>query len=328
MPSSVGRQMPALYLRGSLCNKTMVNLTDNEQLVVSDIVEELVNDPLLQPTRIEFRNVLKHTIKGDYTNIDAADQEFQVALWRAAVAAKFGWGSHEPCEETLSDKKQRKKFFQTWVFNYMRQILQENKRNFIKTAKSVIKPTWEAVQHELNEIFGSNNMSLGEKECEFHIDLFELSKSKIKDLHSIKDKYSSRGVVFNITDDSIKIINSHAIGQEMIETQVPTMINIISTNQNNNNDNEDKPMDIEAIDYSEFEDPDIIDTFTQSLSKNAQKVMKIIVSPPKDYIEKYGEKPIKRYIAEYYGFTPKQLKNIWTELKLNYSCIIGSPGHD
>lgn len=327
MPSSVGRQMPALYLRGSLCNQTMRNLSMEQQELISCIVEQLINDPLLQPTRIEFRNVLRYTIKGDYTDVEAADQEYQVALWRAAVAAKFGWGSHEPCEETLSDDKQRKKFFQTWVFNYMRQILLENKRCFINTTQLVMKPVWEAVQHELIEVFGkTGRTSHHGEECEISIDLYTLPRIKIQNVHEIKEKYSTRGIVFDIEDNFIKITNQHAIGQETIEMKVPTMVNIISTNQNDDDDN--KNLDIEAIDYSEFEDPDVISTFTDSLSESAKKVMKIIISPPEDYILRYGEKPIKRYIAEYYGFTTRQIKDIWTELKLNYTSIIGTPDFD
>jgi hypothetical protein len=325
MPSSVGRQMPCLYLRGSLCNQTMKNLNDNQQIEISKIVEELVDDPTLQAARIEFRNALRYTIKGDYNDIDAADQEYKVALWRAAVAAKFGWGSHEPCEKTLTEPVQRKKFFQTWVFNYLRQILLENKRSYINSFEETLKPVWEAAQYEISTLFGKKAKTSvsNKKEHTINIDLFALPHRQIESIHKIKNKYMPKGVVFKINDNSIQMVNNRSKGHESIKMKVPTMVNIVSTNPSE--DDEDQDIEIEAVDYSEFQDPDSITTFTDSLSEEAQKVMKIIISPPNSYIEKYGEKPVKRYIAEYYGFSNRQIKDIWSELKLKYTTIVGTP---
>jgi hypothetical protein len=45
--ASVGRQMPKLFLRGSLCNVTMKNLTDKQVEEIDVIVRNVINDPSL-----------------------------------------------------------------------------------------------------------------------------------------------------------------------------------------------------------------------------------------------------------------------------------------
>ena len=75
MPT-IGMQMPQLYLRGKLVNETIRNLSEDERKIVESTVIDLTDDPLLQPTRYQFKNALKFTIKGDYASDDAtADQE-------------------------------------------------------------------------------------------------------------------------------------------------------------------------------------------------------------------------------------------------------------
>jgi len=64
----------------------MKNLPPEEVARINVMVEQLVNSPLLTPHRAEFSQRLAHTIGGDYKDDrDAADAEFQIAVWRATV---------------------------------------------------------------------------------------------------------------------------------------------------------------------------------------------------------------------------------------------------
>ena len=320
MPS-VGMQMPGMYLRGSLCNVTMRNLTYEQQLEVDDIVKDLKDDPSLQAARVEFRNALRFTIKGDYLDQEAADQEYQISLWRAVVATKYGWGKHPPCEETLTDPKQRKKFFQTWVFNYLRQILNENKRLKKLNNNNKPKSTWEVVSDKIRLLLSDDLLKCTIKNNTFSIrvDLFALPLKTIQEIHKLRLAYFNNGVRIKITDSMVEVIN-------MEQSQSQAFISTTSI-YNKDEDNNSYRHDMPAFDSVGFEDPDTIGVLYENLSEDAQRVLKIIVDPPADYQEKYGNKSetVKRYIAEYLELTPRQVKDVWSELKLCYTSIIGMP---
>lgn len=206
MGSSVGQQMPQLYLRGSLCNVTMKNLTAEEQNEISQIVEEIIIDPLLQPCRASFKNALKFTISGDYrSDIETAEQEFIIAAWRAAVAVKHGWGKHEPSPETLENREQRKKFFQTWIFNYLKQILNENKRFFKPFTKLGTVSTYNSYVEKIASLTNAKVYKSCGYNFVFKIDTYMLPKSKIQLLNEYKQDLKSKEVTIDICEDSITI---------------------------------------------------------------------------------------------------------------------------
>lgn len=314
-------QMPQLYLRGSFVNVTIRNLTEEQRSEVDRLVEEIKDDPLLQPSRYKFCSALRYTIKGDYNDEEAANQEYYVALWKAVVAAKHGWGTHEPSEETITNKIQRKKFFQTWIFNYLRQILSENKRSYSKKKCVVAKPVFEAAKQEVTDIT-SGKISLDrEKECKVNVDLFLLSTKKIKELLKCKQKYLNK-VNILLNDQEVVLYDLGRGGFEMIETTVPTLIGITSASRT---EEEGGIPEIPAINTTGFSDPDTIEVLFENLSDCAQNVISIIINPPEDFIEKFGEKPAKRYIQEYLKLSPKQVKDVWSEMKMVYSSIVGIP---
>lgn len=321
MPT-IGLQMPKLFLRGSFVNDTIKNLTEDQQNEVAEIIDSIKDDPILQPTRYQFKNALRYTIKGDYLIDEAADQEYIVALWKAVVAAKFGWGEHGPSEETITNKHQRKKFFQTWVFNYLRQILNENRRSYIIDKSIVAKPTFDAAKTEVTNIVSKNKIVTDNpKEFVIKAELFMLPMKKIQELLKCKVKYISKNVEITILDDKVKINDKGSRGHEMVEVNTPTLVNVSSTSRTMEEGGAPEP----ALDTAGFNDPDSIEIMFDNVSEMAKEVLKIVVNPPADYVDKYGDKPVKRYIQEYLNLSPKQVKDVWSEMKLAYVAIIGAP---
>ena len=90
---SIVRQLPQLYLRGSIANITMKSLTEEQKRIVSDVTNKVAMHPALTPHRIKFCNQLGNTIGGDY-NDDRfangklrtnAEQEYLIVIWKATV---------------------------------------------------------------------------------------------------------------------------------------------------------------------------------------------------------------------------------------------------
>ena len=322
MPS-VGMQMPKIFLRGSLCNVTMKNLTEKQVKVVNSILDELKDDPLLQPSRTEFKNALKYTIKCDYLNPEAADQEYQVALWKAIVAAKYGWGNHEPLEEVFVDKKQMKKYFQTFVFNYLRQILRENKRPKIKTKTEEPINKFEFLINKVVSLIKNNDIKImknKDRECTILVNMFLLSSNTLNKIYELKNMYFKDGVQFVFNNDKLTLKSSNKSESHIVESNKDILVTTTSINHKDDNN-----IEIPSINTEEFEDPDTIKIFYDNLSDDAKKVLSVILDPPPEFISKYGNKAAKKYVADYLKLNNKQIKNIWTELKVIYTMIIGKP---
>lgn len=80
------RQLPQVYLRGSLANETMRYLSPDEKRTVDTLTREIAGSPVLANHRAEFITKLGQTIAGDYRDSRRdAEQEYYVAVWRAVV---------------------------------------------------------------------------------------------------------------------------------------------------------------------------------------------------------------------------------------------------
>lgn len=83
---SIVRQMSQLLLRGSLANVTMANLSEEQQKHIEATIERISSHPKMANHRARFMKELGSTIGADYRDDRAAaEEEFQIAIWRGAV---------------------------------------------------------------------------------------------------------------------------------------------------------------------------------------------------------------------------------------------------
>lgn len=83
---TIVRQMPELYLRGSIANVTMKNLTQEEVEFCEEIAEWVANHEQMAKHRHQVAKVFSGTIGADYKeDYRASDQEYKIAVWRAIV---------------------------------------------------------------------------------------------------------------------------------------------------------------------------------------------------------------------------------------------------
>lgn len=80
------RQMPELYLRGSLANITMKYLTSPERQHVEQLVAKVTGHPEMQRHKIKVMKELGVTIAADYSDDrEIAEEEYRIAVWRGVV---------------------------------------------------------------------------------------------------------------------------------------------------------------------------------------------------------------------------------------------------
>lgn len=80
------RQMPELYLRGSLANITMANLTETQKHHVDGILDLVADHPDMHPHKVKVMKKFGVTIAADYADDRlSAEQEYRIAIWRGIV---------------------------------------------------------------------------------------------------------------------------------------------------------------------------------------------------------------------------------------------------
>jgi len=80
------RQLSEVFLRGALANVTMKNLTLEEQEKINELIVTIGEHEVLAGHKQEFIYQLGSTIAADYRdNKNAAQEEFQIAVWRGIV---------------------------------------------------------------------------------------------------------------------------------------------------------------------------------------------------------------------------------------------------
>lgn len=110
---SLVRQLPEIYLRGSLANETMKNLTKEQLANVEEIYRKIVSHPELNGHRSKVMEKFGATIGCDYRDDNQyALQDFNIAIWRATVHLLYHSDYEYHCTACNSNKynsKQRGK---------------------------------------------------------------------------------------------------------------------------------------------------------------------------------------------------------------------------
>jgi hypothetical protein len=148
-----------------------------------------------------------------------------------------------------------------------------------------------------------------------------IPSNEIDNIARIKKMYFKKGINIMIEDDKITIDNTTGESEQiMVSSHEKQLIKTVSTSSD-----DDNSIQLPNNDNEIFEDRETISNFMDNLSDKSKMVIKIIMNPPADYVEKYGDKPIKKYIAEYLNLTGKEIKDIWFELRMVYCDTIGVP---
>lgn len=80
------RQIPELYLRGSLANITMANLTAEQQRHIEELFPKVANHPEMAKHKHKAIQKFGATIAADYRDDrQAAEEEYNIAIWKGLV---------------------------------------------------------------------------------------------------------------------------------------------------------------------------------------------------------------------------------------------------
>ena len=336
-------QVAKLYLRGSITNKTLKNLSPEQKEEIEEIVAKVYKDHSLSHVKTEFCNALKRTISNEYQDREVAAQDYMIALTRAAVAAKHGYSGKPPSEQAINDPLQRKKWFQTWAFSYLKQILNENKLTSVLRKEKVFLPANQAVLHEIKVLLLHSIRKIKDpikrKELKNYYEEAILEQIKPKTerytIHhwdfpiqmryqKLRTKYLRYGIKIQITQEGIEIIQlKDELPDVQVTKQTRTLIQETSFDTDDGDDNrrdrlEGNLMTTAAI-QPDIEKQELMNTLYQKVPDDARPILRIYYenSRPQDYTEKYGDGPPKLiHVSKYLGKTPKETKRLISAVKL------------
>lgn len=254
----------------------------------------------------------------------------------------------------LHNPTQRRKFYKTCMWNYLRQIIRENT---YPKAISTVKLTDYADNVVFQQVQAALEASLIADEVIIKKEILASSTKKkaiitkpytiiaptmllpadvCQKLHAISVYASSHGVKLTIKDhadgDLGEIIISCDGPAEVVTSDVTTntrlhqiSLDISSDDESDNSFREHiESHSSTAQDKLIVGDSDYCDgaaVVRNRLCVNGQLIFDLIVNPCKEYVERYGANPCKAHIAAFLGISPREVQRQWEIIALQMRAV-------
>lgn len=317
----MSNQVAKLFIRGSLMNDTAKNLTEEEKTRVVELMNLAWNDPNLINPRYEFCMALSRTIGNEYKDLEFGMNEIWITFWRAAVDALF----HNPKPQVVSDSIIRKKHFQTWMFNYLRQILLENKIPTQKMTRELVGAANDVALEYLKFILDNKNIDYildpSPSHITLHLDINMVPLEVLEKVWEIRDEVNKHGATVEITDSSLIITADENVQFITKVISEPVRINSVSMSGGDKDEDGDNfQQHCEHNAREEQEDPmdnmimdDTLEALNSRLTPVGRKVLDTLLNPSKEFLDAYYPNrkrdvtPKEIHIAQWLGITKREV---------------------
>jgi len=316
----MSRQMPELYLRGAIFNETMKNLSQKQMNDVEGKINILLKTPSLTKSREKFCQTLAVTIGADYReDKNAALQEYKIALMKAVIYVMY----HKPNMQVFDDPIQTRKLFSQFTYNYMKQILNEN-----KIPKSVCDkhiegdPFYVAYEQIISLLEEEKILYTSEFDENKYIidgDIGIISLRTARKIGKIKEKYAKMGVIMSADIGCIEIEKKKSSPSVKMRIRSASRIHVVNFEHEANDESDLNRNNIEFeiskrknVGGSDF-DPSYM---RQMLPNHLMDLFDVITDSP----EGLSEEPNKNEIAKHLGITINEVNKRLNQMKYYYYC--------
>jgi hypothetical protein len=228
------------------------------------------------------------------------------------------------------DDRQMVKLVKNYGWEYIGQILKENKRTMIKTTIDIKDNAERVALRLLESIFANSKEALKFSICNdtatIKTETGLMPKPVVEKVADLKREFLTYKVAIQVIDEIGIVIKP--IGETPIIAKRITEIrlNKMKSFDDQVND-EDKPIrytlesqlaDKEKL-ISHFETlfaRDAIEALLDKLPDNAARFMAIMTSPPPDFFERYGKNYREKDVAVYMGVNSAQIKRFKETIRL------------
>jgi hypothetical protein len=351
-------QLARLFLRGGLMNETTKRLSRDQMLRVEALAKEVFNDPSIATQKMEFCMALHRTIGNEYKDVEVGKQDAMITFWKAALlvlyheskqckkckkhlvttnqtVTKCACGGEllikwSPKPQIATDLIKRKKFFQTVMFNYLKQILRENKPPTITEEHTEEGPAPDVAVGVITSRLGKAKIETEVEDIDdnhqvIHVETGLIPLKTLKQIHEVKEDLEEHGVQIHLDWHSISIVSALDV-PPTISRKIVDKIFAKFTSWDNGGSEDDSSSHRDHCEFrvtkastkeADFEN-EAIDIIRSRLSDLAQRYFDLIVNTPDDYVSRFGtDKIYKSYVAQYLGIKPEQVEDLKRNIKLN-----------
>jgi len=254
---------------------------------------------------------------------------------RCPAPLKNGQG---PCgQEVQGEYIKRKKFLQTFLFNYLKQILRENKPPSITEVQELVSPADDVLKHMVcNLMDNAKGIKLrydtaqNEMTHIIYTELGLLPQKIILQIADLRDEFESLGVDIKLENNQIRITPIFDLKDQfyvkMISRSVvrKTFVKFVSfdgpDDETNNNfrdfcEYKSQP-EIEAYNITLVDELDRINVIRKRLPNNVQEVLDLIVRTPDAYYKAFKTERIhKNHVAQFLNRSQNDIDQAFMAIK-------------
>ncbi len=252
------------------------------------------------------------------------------------------------CGKEINGKHiKRKKFFQTILFNYLRQILRENKPPSKKREIEISSPADETFVQMLENILNNckesrlkSFRSTKQETIILHSDTGMIPQTTLLKTHALIDEFESLGVNVEVTANAFHITPlfklegghvSNLICRTVVKREFVKCVSLDSAEDSENSSYRD---------YLEYQvntpgskskkivdELDGINTVRHKLNADAKPVLDLIINTPMEYYETFKTNKIyKSHVAKFLGKSKTEIDHIWRSIKSTCESLDIIPG--
>lgn len=236
----------------------------------------------------------------------------------------------------LTNPVQRRKFYKTTLWTYLKQIINENKPKTYKVSTTIKEYAEKVATMVVADVLGDSckikpevstkswikPLSQDYTEIDFDTNLISLEGvMKLRDLQDMMINHNVE-IAFDNNKISIKKIGKTEIIIANIKKSA--RVNYISINQPDENEDSNTYLYpnafVEAIappsTPSEMEQLDGLLGVRSRLDEMSKKIFDIIISPPNEYAEKYSTNPVRRSnISKFLNISKSEVDAVWEKIQ-------------
>lgn len=316
-------QVAKLFIRGSLVNVTAKNLDKDQHAIANELMQLAWNDPGLESAKTEFCSILKRTIGNEYLDKEFALEEALITFWRTAVDVLY----HNVKPQVVSDPFIRRKHFKHCLYNYMRQILMENKIPSC-TVDNIISGPADQVASQFIELYLQNStpkinyhISQTENTVYFHFDTRLVPIDLTRKIKKLNVELKNTNATITIENDGVQITsngNVELITKSISEKRHAKLNSIHGFDDDSAKNNFQQHCEFKAVVNMEnnmdtFLVDETISTLSDRLTDNGKKVLALLIDPPNQFLDMFYPKrkkdvrPKEIHMAQWLGLTKDEV---------------------
>jgi len=294
------RQVAKLFLRGRRYTETMRNLTDNQRAMLDDLITTINKMPEMQACKREFGRALGRTIRNEYQDPAAVQADFDIAVMKAAVTILF----HQPVDQsTLQDPVQMKKIFSQWVFNYLKQIIRENKIPAVAETRYREVPGDVAVTMKICEVLDRQGTSYEIMEGSETTIMVETDQCDRDTLLALNSQVTDDGLMSDLVDlvknakCIVKVLRDRItikpFEDAMVTVSYSKRTNLKVTSFEIDDGDDDRDSFRNSLEYKiavnqSPEPPRDLRAAARMMPDDARRIFELMIDPPLDFLEANG----------------------------------------